>query len=86
MKRYLKKIRIPSTNASGEISPRKRYRVKIDADWFEGVFSMHSFGWNFEDYGTSGMQINMLDAIYEILSGPPKVKPPKVKPPKTKKA
>ncbi len=64
----LKKIRVGSSCQSGEIRSQKRYRVKIDGQWYEGFFSKQSFGWNFDGYGSSGMQLNLIDAVYELPS------------------
>ncbi len=86
MKRRLKKIPVGGSSESSHISTTKRYRVKIDGRWYEGCFSKRWFGWNFEGYGDSGMQLNLLDAVYEIC--PPenaKGKPAAGKPNPTKK-
>ena len=63
----LKKIKIGGTCQSGEISYRKRYRVKIDGEWYEGMFSKQWFGWCFDNYGQSGKQLNLIDEAYEIV-------------------
>ena len=65
-KRILKKIRVGTSCQSGEIDSRKTYRVRIESRWYQGRFTKEWFGWNFDDYGTSGMQLNLLDAVYEI--------------------
>ena len=56
-----------SSSESSHIDSRKQYRVKIEGQWYEGSFSKQWFGWKFEGYGTSGMQLNLLDEVYEIL-------------------
>lgn len=61
-----------SSSESGHIDSRKQYRVKIDGYWFEGYFSKQWFGWKFEGYGTSGLQLNLIDEVYEILNPPRK--------------
>ena len=68
----LKKIRVGTSCQSGEIDSRKRYKVKIDDQWYQGRFTKEWFGWNFDDYGTSGMQLNLLDAVFEIYTPNPK--------------
>ena len=78
----LRKIPVGSSSQSSAITARKLYRVKIDGSWYEGRFSKQSFGWNFENYGTSGMQLNLIDTVYEIQLPPPKRRPRKQEPPK----
>lgn len=63
----LKKIPVGSSNESGQIDSRKRYRVQIDGQWYEGSFSKQWFGWKFDGYGSSGMQLNLIDQVYEIV-------------------
>jgi len=65
--RKLKKIPVGATSTSPHIDSRKRYRVKIDGSWYEGSFSKQWFGWLFEGYGSSGIQLNLIDAVYEIV-------------------
>lgn len=65
-KKGLKKIRVGTSSASAEISARKSYRVKIDGQWYEGFFSKQWFGWQFDGY-QSGIQLNLVDEVYEIL-------------------
>jgi hypothetical protein len=66
----LKKIPVGASSESGHISSRKRYRVKIDGAWYEGTFSKQWFGWRFDGYGGSGIQLNLIDAVYEIVTDP----------------
>lgn len=68
--RKLKKIPVGSSSESGQISTRKRYRVKIDGKWYEGTFSKEWFGWKFDDYESSGMQLNLCDEVFEIVEEP----------------
>jgi len=65
--RKLKKIPVGATSTSPHIDSRKRYRVKIDGSWYEGSFSKQWFGWLFEGYGSSGIQLNLIDAVYELV-------------------
>jgi hypothetical protein len=81
-KRKLKKIPVGTSSESSHINPRRRYRVQIDGKWFEGVFTKRWFGWCFEGPGTSGVQLNLIDQVYEIVEesakkkpGPPPAKP-----------
>jgi hypothetical protein len=73
----LKKIPVGSSSESSHIDSRKKYRVKIEGKWYEGSFSKQWFGWNFDGYGSSGMQLNMIDQVYEIVRVDPTKKPPK---------
>ena len=66
--KQLKKIPVGATSECSQIAPKKRYRVRIDERWYEGSFSKQWFGWKFEDYGTNGIQLNLIDEVYEILS------------------
>ncbi len=66
----LKEIRVGSSSESADISSQKRYRVRIDSKWHEGAFRKYWFGWKFEDFGTSGMQLNLIDEVYEIQPPP----------------
>jgi hypothetical protein len=81
-KTKLKPIKVGGTSESNDISPRKRYRVKVDDAWYEGIFLKKWFGWNFDNYGSSGIQLNLIDEVYEIVQdkGDFKKKAPKVEP------
>ena len=68
----LKKIPVGETSTSSLIDSRKRYRVRIDGSWYEGSFSKQWFGWRFDNYGTSGIQLNLIDEVYQIV--PPETK------------
>jgi hypothetical protein len=68
----LKKIPVGGSSESSHIDSRKRYRVKIEGRWYEGSFTKQWFGWRFEGYGSSGIQLNLIDAVYEILSPAPR--------------
>ena len=65
-KAILKKIPVGTSSESSHIDSRKRYRVRIHGRWYEGCFSKQWFGWMFEDYGSSGLQLNLIDEVYEI--------------------
>lgn len=63
----VKKIPIGSSSECSHISPRKKYRVRIEDQWYEGSFTKQWFGWQFDGYGPSGIQLNLIDEVYEIL-------------------
>ena len=65
----LRRVRVGGTSQSGDIHPRRRYRVKIDGEWFEGSFSRQWFGWQFDGY-RNGIQLNLIDEVFEIVESP----------------
>ena len=71
MTRRLKKIPVGTSSESSHLSPRKNYRVKIQGQWYEGRFSKEWFGWKFDNYGSAGMQLNLIDEVFEIQVPPP---------------
>jgi len=66
-----KRIPVTGSSLSPLIDSRKRYRVRVERKWYEGTFSKKWFGWQFDDYGSSGIQLNLIDEVYE-LAGPAK--------------
>jgi hypothetical protein len=64
--RLLRRIRVGDSSVSSLINSRKRYRVRIERQWYEGTFSKRWFGWQFDDYGPSGIQLNLIDEVYEM--------------------
>ena len=71
--RKVKRIPVTGSSESSRIHPRKRYRVKIDGQWYEGQFSKQWFGWRFDGIG-QGLQLNLIDEVYEMES-PTRTKP-----------
>ena len=71
MKPLLKRIPVGTSSNSSAIDSRKRYRVRVDGTWYEGSFSKQWFGWKFDNYGTSGIQLNLIDEVFEIVSARP---------------
>ncbi len=69
--RSLKKIQVGGSSVSSLIFSRKRYRVQIEGQWYEGAFSKQWFGWQFDDYGISGCQLNLIDQVFEIVLSSP---------------
>ncbi len=65
----LKRIPVTGSSESPHISPRKRYRVKIDGAWHEGQFSKQWFGWQFDGLDPA-VQLNLIDEVYEFPSPP----------------
>ena len=81
----LKRIPVGSSSESAQIESHKRYRVKIDGQWFEGYFSKKSFGWNFDDYRNFGVHLSQIDAVYELPDPVTKPKPKRKRRPKLKR-
>jgi hypothetical protein len=73
-KRSLKKIPLGTSSLNSHIDSRKRYRVRIDGKWYEGGFSKAWFGWSFDGYRGTGMQLNLIEEVYEIV--PPGARKP----------
>jgi hypothetical protein len=65
----LRPIRVGGSSQSPDIHVRKRYRVKIDGEWYEGQFSRQWFGWQFDGY-RNGIQLNLVDEVFEIVQSP----------------
>lgn len=63
---HLRPVRVGGSSQSGDIHARRRYRVKIDGDWYEGQFSRQWFGWQFDGY-RNGIQLNLVDEVFEIV-------------------
>jgi hypothetical protein len=65
----LKRIPVTGSSESPHITPRKRYKVKIDGVWHEGQFSKQWFGWQFDGLDPA-VQLNLIDEVYELPSPP----------------
>jgi len=46
---------------------------RVSGQWYEGQFSKQCFGWRFDGIG-QGIQLNLIDEVYEIES-PTRTKP-----------
>ena len=71
----LKRIVVGSSSESGHISAQRKYRVRIGPRWYEGRFSKRWFGWLFEDFGDTGLQLNLIDEVFEVVA--PRTRSPK---------
>ena len=67
--RKLRRVQVGGSSQSGDINARRRYRVKIDGEWYEGQFSRQWFGWQFDGY-RNGIQLNLIDEVFEIVASP----------------
>lgn len=70
-----KRILVGPSSKNSNISSQRRYRVRIGETWYEGAFSKRWFGWNFEDFGTSGIQLNLIDEVFELPRAIPRCGP-----------
>lgn len=66
----LKKVdlsRMQGCNHDG-IDAKSSYLVKVYGDWCAGKFSKQWYGWNFDNWGTSGIQLDSsgITAVYKI--------------------
>jgi len=51
-----------------DIDPKKLYLVCYNGIWLVGRFNMQWYGWFFSpNLGSMGMQVNDLEAIFEII-------------------
>ena len=57
----------PGECENKRITSKGRYLVKIFGDYAAGKFSRQWYGWNFDNWGTSGVQLDQIDAVFEIL-------------------
>jgi hypothetical protein len=48
------------------IEPDAHYLALIDGKWFLGQFSEVWYGWNFDDWGTSGIQLDLIEDLYKV--------------------
>ena len=67
--RNLRRIQVGGSSQSSDIQARRRYRVKIEGEWYEGQFSRQWFGWQFDGY-RNGIQLNLIDEVFEIVQAP----------------
>ena len=77
----LKRIVVGSSSESSHISAHRKYRVRIGPRWYEGSFSKRWFGWLFVEFGDTGMQLNLIDEVFEVPKGIPRKGPAKPLPP-----
>jgi len=76
-KNGMKRIIVGSSSESTQISARRKYSVRIGPQWYEGSFSKRWFGWHFDNFGDTGMQLNLIDEVFEVTKGSPKKEPAK---------
>ena len=64
----LTEIPLDGTCQNSHISTRKEYLVRIYERLYSGTFSKQHYGWSFNNWGTSGIQLNSVDLVWEIDS------------------
>lgn len=61
------KVQRPSSK-DDRFNEDSSYLVKIWDQWHAGQFSEQWYGWSFDNWGTSGMQLDSIEGpIYEII-------------------
>lgn len=61
------KVQRPSSK-DDRFNEDSSYLVKINGWWYAGQFSEQWYGWSFDNWGTSGLQLNSIEGpIYEII-------------------
>lgn len=64
----LRKVPLNGTNENEHIQSRRSYLVRVHGRWCAGHFSRQWYGWNFDNWGTAGIQLDMIGAVYEIVT------------------
>jgi len=61
-------VKLDGTNHNKSITTRKQYLVKIDSEFHAGRFSKQWYGWNFDNWGESGIQLDSdcIAGVWEI--------------------
>jgi hypothetical protein len=63
---HTRKVQRRAGSKDDRISADKTYFAKIHGRWYFGRFSTQHFGWNFDDWGTSGLQLDSIEDLYEV--------------------
>lgn len=48
----------------------RHYFARIFGEWFLGQFEEEWYGWSFMNWGTSGIQLDSIEDLYEVDLGP----------------
>jgi hypothetical protein len=48
------------------ITADAHYFAKIHEVWHFGTFSLQWYGWSFDNWGTSGIQLDSIEDLYEV--------------------
>lgn len=56
----------PVSAKNDNINNDATYLVQIHGRWHMGGFSEQWYGWNFQNWGTSGIQLDLIDKVYEV--------------------
>ncbi len=63
----LKSIRLNNTNHNSKIDRGETYLVKIYGEIFAGQFSKQWYGWNFNNWGCSRIQLDAIEKVWRII-------------------
>lgn len=55
-----------SGSKDARIRTNQTYFAKIHGQWCLGTFSEVWYGWNFRNWGTSGIQLDSIEDLYEV--------------------
>lgn len=62
-------VHLPITDRSKSqdlrISPDRTYFARIYGKWYFGGFTKEWYGWSFTNWGTSGIQLNHIEDLWE---------------------
>ncbi len=48
------------------INSQRHYLAKVHGRWHLGMFTKVWYGWNFSEWGTSGIQLDSIEDLYEV--------------------
>jgi hypothetical protein len=66
----LTRIPLDGTDLNNNIETHESYLCKIWGHWYAGRFSKQWYGWNFDNWGTSGVQLQRVEEVYLIKVEP----------------
>jgi hypothetical protein len=64
-----KQIQRRAGSKDDRISSEKSYLALIHGGWYLGKFEEQWYGWNFHPWGFSGIQLDLIEDLYEIDMG-----------------
>lgn len=65
-KEWAEPVQRSSGSKDERISKDKTYFAKIFGHWYFGRFSEQWYGWSFNNWGTSGIQLDSIEDLYEV--------------------
>lgn len=67
LKPFSKYKRQRKSSRDSRISSKKSYLVKIYGRWYAGTFSKQWYGWSFNNWGFSGIQLDSIDGPLYLI-------------------